>query len=171
MATQRPEPGRKAPDSGAVDRHRSPGGRAIAGILAETFRLNGRLLEAGDRMTRDLGLSSARWQVLGAVGSGSSGGSDTVASIARRMGIRRQSVQRTVNALRVDGFVVLRENPNHRRARLVKITDKGARALSASFERQTLWAHELSAAVGAEDLDRTLEVMTALRSRLDDDRA
>ena len=48
MATQRPERGRKAPDSGAVDRHRSPGGRAIAGILAETFRLNGRLLEAGD---------------------------------------------------------------------------------------------------------------------------
>ena len=36
-------------------------------LVLELFRLNGRLLAAGDAMTRDLGLTSARWQVLGAV--------------------------------------------------------------------------------------------------------
>ena len=45
----------------------SPGGEALTDLVLAVFRLNGRLLTAGDRLVSDLGLTSARWQVLGAI--------------------------------------------------------------------------------------------------------
>ena len=41
--------------------------RALTGLVIEVFRLNGDLLAAGDALVGDLGLTSARWQVLGAI--------------------------------------------------------------------------------------------------------
>ena len=40
---------------------------ALTQLILEVFRVNGGLLSAGDRLVADLGLTSARWQVLGAV--------------------------------------------------------------------------------------------------------
>jgi DNA-binding MarR family transcriptional regulator len=151
------------PPTAEARRDRTPAGQYFTEILLETFRLNGRLLDAGDRMTKDLGLSSARWQVLGTVDTDSL----TVAAIARRMGLRRQSVQRTVNSLHADGFVELVPNPNHRRAKLVQITAKGTVALRAAFERQAVWANELARGIDEDDLDRALKVMATLRQRLE----
>jgi hypothetical protein len=45
----------------------TPAGAATTELILETFRLNGLLLEAGDRLVADIGLTSARWQVLGAI--------------------------------------------------------------------------------------------------------
>jgi hypothetical protein len=68
----------------------SVAGSALTDLVLEVFRLNGRLLAAGDRMTRPSGQTSARWQVLGAINPEPR----TVAQIARVMGLARQSVQR-----------------------------------------------------------------------------
>ena len=57
------------------------------------FWINGLLLRNGDRLTRSIGQSSARWQVLGRVGDQP----QTVAQIARDMGHARQSVQRVAD--------------------------------------------------------------------------
>ncbi|MFC6050148.1 MarR family transcriptional regulator, partial [Methylobacterium hispanicum] len=64
--------------------------RAWSGLAIEVFRLNGDLVEGGDALVRDLGLTSARWQVLGAVAL--SPVPLPVAHIARNMGLARQSV-------------------------------------------------------------------------------
>ena len=64
----------------------------LTDLIVETFRLNGRLLAAGDGLVADLGLTSARWQVLGAIAA--SPVPLPVASIARNMGLSRQGVQR-----------------------------------------------------------------------------
>ncbi|MDE0095181.1 MAG: helix-turn-helix domain-containing protein, partial [Gammaproteobacteria bacterium] len=61
-------------------------------------------------------MTSARWQVMGAVDQ--SKHSLTVAQIARRMGLARQGVQRIVNDLVELGFVVLEENIDHKRSPL-----------------------------------------------------
>ncbi len=151
------------PATVTAERERTPGGQYITEILLETFRLNGRLLEVGDRMTKDLGLSSARWQVLSVADREPA----TVAEIARRMGLRRQSVQRTVNSLHKDGFVVLRTNPNHRRAMLIEVTPAGSDALRRTFQRQIAWADDIAAGIDDADLDRTLKVMAAMRARLE----
>ncbi|WP_349017006.1 hypothetical protein [Bradyrhizobium sp. Arg237L] len=50
-------------------------------LILEAFRLNGGLITAGDRLVADLGLTSARWQVLGVIAL-----SPTVEPVARSMG-------------------------------------------------------------------------------------
>lgn len=142
---------------------RSPDGQTLTEIILETFRLNGRLLEAGDALTRDLGLSSARWQVLAAI----DGQSLTVAEIARRMGLRRQSVQRTVNSLDSDKFLILRSNPSHRRAKLAEMTEKGLAALEETYQRQVAWVNDLAIGFGGEQLHQVLKILAAVRGRLE----
>ena len=71
-----------------VSRQRTASGSALSLLILDVFRLNGRLLAAGDRMVEDLGLTSARWQVLGAVALAAA----PVAWIARNMGLTRQGV-------------------------------------------------------------------------------
>ena len=137
--------------------------QTLTDIILETFRLNGRLLEQGDGMTRDLGLSSARWQVLAAVDPQPM----TVAEIARRMGLRRQSVQRTVNSLRIDGFVVLKPNPNHRRAKLVELTDKGFVSLEEVYRRHNVWIHDFVRGLTSDELKTTFATMSEIRQRLE----
>jgi DNA-binding MarR family transcriptional regulator len=142
---------------------RTPDGQQLTEIILETFRLNGRLLDVGDRMTKDLGLSSARWQVLAAVDEEPI----TVAEVARRMGLRRQSVQRTVNSLHADGFVELEPNPNHRRAKLVTMTSKGFAALEKTYQRQVAWANEAAIGMSTESLKETAKTMFELRDKIE----
>ncbi len=96
--------------------------RAWTGLVIEVFRMNGDLLAAGDALVGDLGLTSARWQVLGAIAL--SPVPQPVAHIARNMGLTRQAVQRLVDDMRADGFVRLEPNPHHRRAMLVVATER-----------------------------------------------
>lgn len=96
---------------------------AATALVLEIFRSSGALLAAGDRLVGDLGLTSARWQVLGAVALAAQ--PLPVARIARDMGITRQGVQRTVNELAKAGLVSFADNPHHLRARLVLLTPAG----------------------------------------------
>ena len=42
-------------------------GQRFTEIVLEIFKLNGLLITEGDQITKTLGLSSARWKVLGAL--------------------------------------------------------------------------------------------------------
>src|SRR4028118_524950 len=95
----------------------------ITNLVLETFRLNGRLLTAGDTLVGDLGLTSARWQVLGAVAM--SPVPLPVSHIARNMGLTRQTVQRTANELEAQGLIRFAPNPHHQRAQLVLPSGNG----------------------------------------------
>jgi DNA-binding MarR family transcriptional regulator len=90
----------------------TPPAKEFTQLILETFRFNGRLLAAGDRLTKKLGLSSSLLQALGAIDEVPL----PVAQIARNMGLTRQSVRRTANVLKDKGFVEFQENPNHQRA-------------------------------------------------------
>src|SRR5918994_6167703 len=118
----------------------TPAGAAFTDLILATFRLNGRLISAGDRLTRDLGLSSSRWQVMYAV----SGGALPAAQIARHMGLTRQSVQRTVDLLAAEELVAFEDNPYHQRARLVRLTAKGEALLQEVSRRQGAWAGQVA---------------------------
>jgi DNA-binding MarR family transcriptional regulator len=122
--------------------------RAWTGLVIEVFRMNGDLLAAGDALVGDLGLTSARWQVLGAIAL--SPVPLPVAHIARNMGLTRQAVQRLVDDMRADGFVRLEPNPHHRRAMLVVATERGDAAYRAAIARQERWADALTSGLSAE---------------------
>ena len=76
-------------------------------LLLEVFRVNGLLLAAGDDLTRPVGLTSARWQVLGVAEHGPV----PVSHVARTMGLSRQSVQITANGLGARRFYHLCREP------------------------------------------------------------
>src|SRR5687768_7317767 len=93
-----------------------------------------------DRLTAGEGLTSARWQVLGAIALADR--PLTVPQIARQMGLTRQSVHATVKHLIKDGLVELEPNADHRRSQLVRMTERGSRRYEALDERQAEWVAE-----------------------------
>ena len=141
-------------------------GAGLTGLILEAFRLNGRLLAAGDRLTGDLGLSSARWQVIGAIEQAPL----SVAQIARNMGLTRQAVQRVANVLADEGLVEFTENPDHRRAKLVRLSAGGRTVLEEISRRQVEWSNRLAEGLTAEAIEAALSVMRTLRQRLEADR-
>jgi DNA-binding MarR family transcriptional regulator len=133
----------------------------LGNLAIEIFRLNGALLASGNVMTSDLGMSSSRWQVVGAIEM--AGRPLSVSQIARNMGLTRQSVQRLVNELGADGFVALADNPNHRRASLVSLTSAGRRVFQKIMDRQAAWSRQTLAAAKLSERD-IREVTSTLRS-------
>src|SRR5215471_14967864 len=102
---------------------RTPAGDALTDLILDLFRVNSLILTAGDRLVARLGLTSARWQILGAMVATER--AQPVAWLARDMGANRQNVQRIINDLHKEGLVAFEPNPHHRRAQLVVLTDKG----------------------------------------------
>lgn len=142
-------------------------GEAFTELVLEVFRLNGLLLQAGDRLTEPVGLSSARWQVLGVVEHGPA----PVANVARIMGLTRQSVQQTADALARDGFVEYLDNPHHRRAKLIALTPRGRKALDRVVESHGAWANRIAPAVSLRRLQTAVNALRELRERLEQDAA
>ena len=134
---------------------RTPSGDAFSGLAYRVLRLAGLLTAAGDALAKPAGQTSARWQVLAAVEVEPA----SVASIARALGLARQSVQRVADALEDGGLVAYEENPRHRRARLVRLTPEGRAALATIQAAQAPWADALGGRVGADRLERTNRVL------------
>ena len=134
----------------AVNTPRSPEGEALSGLVVLVFRLEGALKAAGDALARPAGQTTARWRVLAAVESAPA----SVAQIARAWSLARQSIQRVADELEREGLIRYAENPDHRRAKLVRLTPTGAAALARIQDAQRAWANELGGQIGAEDLSR-----------------
>jgi DNA-binding MarR family transcriptional regulator len=145
---------------------RTPAGDALSGLVLDLFRLNSQLLTAGDRLVARLGLTSARWQVLGAIVEAER--PQPVAWLARDLGANRQNVQRIINDLHREGLVVFETNPHHRRAQLVVLTETGRRAFDAAMALQVPWINGLSAGLAVKDLEAVHRVIVALLGKLED---
>lgn len=136
--------------------------RPIDELIFEIFRVNDRLLAVGDATVKDLGLTSARWLVLGAVAL--SGTPPTVAQIARTMGLTRQGVQRLTNDMTAAGLVEMQDNPKDRRARVVQLTDEGRKAYEAALQRwREEWTAQMEEILTAEEITETMRRLRRLR--------
>ncbi len=111
----------------------------IGRFAISIFTVNGLLMRGGDRITRSIGQSSARWQVLGRA----SYAPQTVAQMARDLGITRQSVQRVADILAVEGLITYIENPKDKRARIVELTAKGGAALASIEHLNDEWVQRI----------------------------
>ena len=144
---------------------RTPAGAALSGIMLDLFRLNSLLLASGDRLVAPLGLTSARWQILGAISAADR--PEPVAWLARNLGANRQNVQRIVNDLHGEGLVAFETNPHHRRAQLVVLTDKGRQAYDAAMRLQAPWVNRLADGVSVKDIETVERVIVRLRQNLE----
>lgn len=141
---------------------RTPCGDLFTQVILETFQLNGLLLAAGDRLTKELDLSSSLWQVLGAI----DGGPLHMAQIARNMGLSRQSVRRTSYILEEKDLVFFIENPDHKRAKLVSLTGKGREVLNQLTAIQIDWSNNLAKDLRAHDLGNAVKTLKNIGEKL-----
>ncbi|MGD2119703.1 MAG: MarR family transcriptional regulator [Chromatiales bacterium] len=132
-------------------------GPVFTKIVLEVFKLGGLLVQEGDRIAEEYGMTSARWKILGAIAI--AGKPQTVSQIARSMGLTRQAVQRLVDAMQQDGFLESRTNPDHKRARLINLSARGKETYSGLDKKQVEWAAERSSGLTQEELDIALSVL------------
>jgi len=136
---------------------------AFQDVLLGLFQLHGRVLEAADVMSGGFGLTGARWQVMKVAARRAL----TVSQIARRLGLKRQSVQRTVDQLVTQGIVELQPNVDHLRAGLVALSDEGRRILAALEGRQRAWLGRCLRGLTRAELERLADSLTALAGRVE----
>jgi DNA-binding MarR family transcriptional regulator len=150
----------EAVNRGTADR--TPAGDAFSALVVQVFQLDGLLADAGDELARPAGQTSARWRVLAAVEEAPS----TVSQIARLWGLARQSVQRVADVLVEEGWATYEENPGHRRARLLRLTGRGRRALRQIQAAQGSWADALGGEIGEADLRRATAILALVQDAL-----
>lgn len=144
---------------------RTQEGKLLTQIVLQVFKLSGLLVLEGDQLIKDLGLTSARWKVLGAISR-----SDhlmTVPDIARMMGQSRQAVQRLFNELKGEGLLDTQSNPNHKRAKFLVLTEKGDQVCAQLDEKQIPWVNLLADELKSADLALTSSVLQGVIAQLE----
>ena len=141
---------------------RTAAGDALAAVAIRVLRLAGPLTAAGDALARPAGQTSARWQVLAAADNAPA----TVADIARMLGLARQSVQRVADVLADEGLVDTQDNPDHARAKLLRLAPRGRAALATIQAAQRAWADALGAEIGEAELRRATPALDRLLAAL-----
>lgn len=136
----------------------------VTRVIIGVFRLNGRLLRAGDNLVRPLGLTSARWQMLGAVGKTER--PQTAPQLADAMGVTRQGAQKQLDLLVEYGLLKPRPNPGHLRSPLYELTRAGRETYQATLETQQAWAERLAQGLTEGELESATRVLSALESAL-----
>lgn len=134
-------------------------------LVLSVFRLNGLLISEGDAMTQNLGLTHARWKVIGAIALSTNG--LTVPGIARVLGQSRQAVQRITDVMVEDALLVYLPNPRHKRSVLVTLSDEGRAAYSQLREVQDPWAIDTTDDIPTEELDTALRLVRRLIQKFD----
>lgn len=136
--------------------------RPIDELMFEIFRVNDRLIAAGDATVKTVGLTSARWLVLGAIAL-----SNTplpVAQIARNMGLSRQAVQRSTNEMVALGMVETQENPERRGSKVIAMTDAGRSSYEAALELwRTEWTGAMEEVLTDDEIISTMRLLRRLR--------
>lgn len=133
-------------------------------LMADVYELAGTSRRSSDALAAEHGQTAARWHVMSVL-------SDEPASVsaaARRLGLTRQSVQRTVGDLVRAGQIELTPDPADRRAPLASLTPAGRRTLdllieSSRADREAVLAR---AGLSASELSRARRVVRALAAAL-----
>lgn len=136
-------------------------------LILEIFRLNGCLLETGNMLVAPVELTSAKWQVIGTLALNEK--NMTVSQIAKDMRLTRQAIQRTVNKLIIEKLLELKENPYHKSAKLVAITEKGKKSFEQAMALYHPWVLKLMTDIPITKIHAALETIQLIRGRLSND--
>ena len=91
-------------------------------LFGNIIRINGAFLEVAEKIcSNDDLITVPIWRVIAVIRIRPM----TVSEVAKYLGIKRQSVQSTVNQMKRRGLINLRKNPNHKTSPLVFLTKKG----------------------------------------------
>ena len=138
--------------------------QCTAALLFALVQLEGKLTAAGERLVGPLGLTPARWKVLGTIRTTPM----TMAQIGRQLGNARQSVRRIVGELADAGLVRTVENPRSKKAALVEITPDGLALYKQADAVRIPWNRELASRLDSGEVRTALKVVGQLSAMLAD---
>jgi DNA-binding MarR family transcriptional regulator len=139
-------------------------GNLLTDVVLAVFRANGRLLSSGDALVAPLGLTSARWQVLGAVGL--SDKPISAPQIASVMGVTRQGAQKQIHRMVKEDLLESVLNPAHKRSPLYALTEHGRQVFAELESIQAHWISQIAEAIPPQDLETAKCVLDTLTERL-----
>ncbi len=142
---------------------RTPEAEVLTELFIEVFRLRGALERRGNEMTRGLGQTCSRWQVLRAVHERPG----AIPQIARRLGLTRQAVQRLADLLVEAKLAMYGANPAHLRSPQLRLTPRGEAIVRQIHVIQTRWSHRMANGCLRRDLEITLRTLRQLIERLE----
>ncbi len=93
-------------------------------------------------------------------------GPQTVPQMARLRPTSRQHIQVLVNRLQNLGLVLVEDNPNHRRSKLVGLTAKGERTVAIIRDRETNLLALADVRVSAGEITSAVETLRSVRTVL-----
>lgn len=137
---------------------------SLSQLLAVAARTHAAMVAAGDDLVADLGLSSAREQLLNALAA--AGSPRTVSDLARDISLTRQAVQRVADDLAEAGLAAYFPNPQHARAKLLAPTDAGRAALTEALRRKGVWLESLAQGLPPQGLEIALELLRLVGRRV-----
>ncbi len=133
-------------------------------FVADVYQLAGAFRRWGEGIAAEVGQTQVRWQLL----SAASVGGRTVAQLARRLGLARQSVQRTADQLVQDGLAEYRENIDHRRSPHLQLTPAGQQTLEDLIQAARRHHLALAQEMREEDLQIARNVVRDLWDSLEE---
>ena len=137
----------------------------LVGLSDELIRLNGRLKSVFAGARRSEGLGDSELSVLNAVVEADR--PPTVPQIGRSFGQPRQIIQRAANSLIAAGLIETLPNPDHKRAILLRATERGT-AMKRGFDaRADMLAKSLTAGIDAEEIRAAAAALGAIRKQLE----
>jgi DNA-binding MarR family transcriptional regulator len=145
-------------------------GQTVVGDLTrDIFEASAAVRDIGEHLARTAGQSHARWQLLYLIDAQPL----TVPTLARRLGLARQSVQRVADELVEERLVRTLPNPDHQRSPLLALTDDGADVLARINKGAALWHRKVLRALTSTEIARGrafLQKMTELaRAAIDEE--
>ena len=135
-------------------------------LLDELARTRGRIQTAFDSIRFDAQLTEVESIVLSAVTHAQR--PPTVPQIGRSLGHPRQVIQRAADALHERGLLDWRDNPDHKRARLLVASDAGAALARRNDAEGLRLAHLLTKGIDPDTIERTVLGLRTVRQGLND---
>ena len=131
---------------------------AVGDLTRDLFEGAAAVRSVGEALAQSAGQTLARWQILYLLAEGE----QTVPTVARRLGLARQNVQRVVDELFDAKIVVAKQNPEHRRSQLYRLTPKGSGMLERINRAAGRWHQKVLRKFSSEDIRRGREFLKAL---------
>lgn len=132
----------------------------LTALTLAVFKVNGLLVEWGDDLCRPYGLSSARWQVLGAISLAPQ--TPNSPQIASAMGMTRQGVQKQINLLIKGGLIRAIPNPGNKRSPLFELTPQGRQTYQILLQNWQERSRKLSEKITVAELNTAMRVLSIL---------
>jgi DNA-binding MarR family transcriptional regulator len=132
-------------------------------VMDETVRLFHRMKAVAEALHGNGEVSAGRRGILRDLDRL---GPKTVPQLARMRPVSRQHIQSLVDPMAEQGLVEFQHNPDHKRSKLIAITDKGRAFVNEMFEREAVLFETLGVQIDHADLETTARTLRAMREAL-----